>query len=529
MKRIFISLIAACSFAVCFANDSTAVVIPDDGLHIYTTALLPKDKARVVVEGKVGKDAPEKTTAVVEIKYDGKTVWSFVRQMKKDKPFRTEKSLPLAKVWSVDNPVLYTASLTIYEGKQKLAERTDTFGITTSRIAVDTGLIVNDQYVKLRGVCLPANHWLYGSDKATWTGIIKMLKDFGCNAIRTESGAVEEQLLRACDETGMFLLADGADVIRLRNHPSIAMWLAGQQFTTNCNKTEIELIVAAAQAVRKADAYRPITAGMRQVDCSLYNGLTKELDLLGMNMSPFRYQETKNKTEQHLVLGAISDMHSNEERALFREHWVVGQFLYTDLTPIITKSDTFYIYRSLWNDKQHTLHISTSWNRTPGSSVSVTAYSDLKNVELLVNGKGIGRSVSLVWPDVKYETGIIEVVGYDKAGKMVAKTVRKTSEDVMRIEIDPSYAGRVSFVNFNMLDKNNTLCDNADNEVEIKMEGEGRLIGICLGERMIPADNNRITTKPYKGKITAVVEGNGQISATSDNIIGGMLQINHNN
>ena len=528
MKRIFFSLIIAALSVSGFADDKAAVVIPNDGLYVTTKAVLPKDKARLVVEGRLGKDAPEKATAVVEIKYDGKTVWSFAKSMKKDKPFVAEKTMPLAPVWAVDNPALYTASLTIYDGKTRIASRTDTFGIRTSRIAKDTGLIVNNELTRLKGLNLPADFWLHGCDRSVIKAVIKHAKDMGCNALYLEDSTLVYEAVRACDEDGMMLIADARRAVELRNHPSVVMWTAGSQTASTCIKSELTAMSDLAAATKTADPYRPVTAGLKQIDCAVSAGLADRLDILGLNAAPFRYTEAKNKSRQHLTLSLCSDFYSDEERETGTEKWVVGQFIRTNLIPIINQTDTFFIYRSLWNNTSPTLHISTSWNRSEGSHVSLIAYSNLYEGELLVNGKSAGFSRSFVWPDVQYAKGEVKVVGYNDKRQKIKTIAKSSAGDPAYIEIVPTYLGSVTFVTMRLKDKDNNYCDNAERQINIKTEGDGKLIGIALSDNYADVSAGNVTIGTYKGQVTAVIKGNATVSATADDLIGAALQINHN-
>lgn len=106
--------------------------------------------------------------------------------------------------------------------------------------------------------------------------------------------------------------------------------------------------------------------------------------------------------------------------------------------------DRYYLYRSVWNTQEHTLHLLPHWT-WPGRERQVTpvfVYTDYPEAELFVNGKSQGRRQKdktlrgdgplvstpelaaerakryrLMWNDVKYEPGELRVVAYDASGR----------------------------------------------------------------------------------------------------------------
>ncbi len=62
--------------------------------------------------------------------------------------------------------------------------------------------------------------------------------------------------------------------------------------------------------------------------------------------------------------------------------------------------DAFYLYRSLWNEDDHTVHVSPHWNWSKGDRVPVIVYTDGDEAELFLNGKSLGRKAKLDPEDV---------------------------------------------------------------------------------------------------------------------------------
>ena len=107
-------------------------------------------------------------------------------------------------------PVLYTAESKVYEGNTLKDEYTTRFGIRTLEIVPGKGFFLNGKLTKFKGVC---NHHDLGPlggavNDAAIRRQIRILKDMGCNAIRTSHNMPAPELVEACDEMGMMVMAE---------------------------------------------------------------------------------------------------------------------------------------------------------------------------------------------------------------------------------------------------------------------------------------------------------------------------------
>lgn len=105
-------------------------------------------------------------------------------------------------LWSPENPALYTAVSKVYDGETLKDEYTTRFGIRTLEIIPDKGFFLNGKLTKFKGVC---NHHDLGPlggavNDAAIRRQIRILKDMGCNAIRTSHNMPAPELVEACDE-----------------------------------------------------------------------------------------------------------------------------------------------------------------------------------------------------------------------------------------------------------------------------------------------------------------------------------------
>ena len=195
--------------------------------------------------------------------------------------------------------------------------------------------------------------------------------------------------------------------------------------------------------------------------------------------------------------------------------------------------DRYYLYRSVWNKKDHTLHIAPHWSwgkSMIGKNVPVQVFSDYDEAELFINGKSQGRikknhdisrgadgkqntgtearnpnsdrwdancdtshapnmdRYRLRWMNTKYEPGELKVVAYDKEGKPAMEKVIRTAGEAARLDMSPDVkilaadGEDLCYITVKMTDKDGNLCPDADDELLVTVEGEGRFKAICNGD-----------------------------------------------
>ena len=112
-------------------------------------------------------------------------------------------------LWSVDTPRLYTMHSVITSGKKVVDDYQSTFGIRTLEYSNTKGFLLNGERVKMNGVCLHHDGGFVGAavPLKIWETRLKLLKQMGCNAIRTSHNPVAPEFLDLCDQMG-FLVMD---------------------------------------------------------------------------------------------------------------------------------------------------------------------------------------------------------------------------------------------------------------------------------------------------------------------------------
>ena len=182
--------------------------------------------------------------------------------------------------------------------------------------------------------------------------------------------------------------------------------------------------------------------------------------------------------------------------------------------------DRYYLYRSVWNRRDHTVHLLPHWT-WPGREGKVTpvmCYTDYDEAELFVNGKSQGRrhktgrmSVSatagklvekmgkeitdsllsryrLMWDSVVYEPGELKVVVYDKNGKAAGEETVRTAGAPAALSLtadkDTLHAdgNDLSYITVALTDKDGNLCPDAADDIHVEVSGAGTFQGICNGD-----------------------------------------------
>lgn len=154
------------------------------------------------------------------------------------------------------------------------------------------------------------------------------------------------------------------------------------------------------------------------------------------------------------------------------------------------EKDNFYYYQSWWQDEP-VLHIFPHWNHQgqEGKKLSMYGYSNLDEVELLVNGKSYGkRTVEknwyVCWEEVIYEPGQVIARGY-RDGKIILEKILETTGAPAKIVVEPYedqvYPGGTAIFKVSIVDEQGGIVPTADNELHFSVEGAGTFLGTGNG------------------------------------------------
>jgi beta-galactosidase len=118
-------------------------------------------------------------------------------------------TVPKPKLWSVETPNLYTLRTTVLVNNTPVDEMEIIFGIRSVVWDAEKGVLINGKHVPLLGVCNHHDLGILGAavHERAIERQLEILKEMGCNAIRTSHNPPAPELLDACDRRG-FLVMD---------------------------------------------------------------------------------------------------------------------------------------------------------------------------------------------------------------------------------------------------------------------------------------------------------------------------------
>lgn len=269
--------------------------------------------------------------------------------------------VPSPKLWSPESPLLYHAETQVctggriytdwgtghYKTYKTLKEDgavvqdavTTRFGIRTVELRPGKGFFLNGQLRKFRGVCLHHDLGPLGAavNKAAIRRQLTILKDMGCDAIRTSHNMPAEELIELCDEMGFMVMAENFDewdiakcengyhrwfnvdsgdgriwaerdmlnlIHHFRNNPSVVMWSIGNEVPSQHSADGIRVAGWLQDLYHTEDPGRPVTCGMDQFDSVVGNGFAARLDIVGFNYKVARYPQAYGVLPQRLILGS---------------------------------------------------------------------------------------------------------------------------------------------------------------------------------------------------------------------------------
>ncbi|MCD7710977.1 MAG: DUF4982 domain-containing protein [Porphyromonadaceae bacterium] len=236
------------------------------------------------------------------------------------------------RLWSPESPELYTATVSIQENGTLLDEYTTRFGIRSIEITPEKGFVLNGVPRKIKGVCLHHDLGPLGTalNKAALRRQLLILKEMGCDAIRTSHNIPAPWQMDLCDEMGMMVMAESFDewtrskckngynlffqewaekdlvnLIRChRNHPSIIMWSIGNEVSEQYSQGGGKIAKFLQDICHREDPTRLVTSAMNRPDEAIKNQMATVLDIPGINYQLDRYEDSYKRLPQGFILGS---------------------------------------------------------------------------------------------------------------------------------------------------------------------------------------------------------------------------------
>lgn len=432
---------------------------------------------------------------------------------------------------------------------------------------------------------------------------VEQLQSMGCNALRSAHNPPAEALLDACDAKGVLMLdearlnttsAEGIDqltrmVRRDRNHPCVILWSVGNEEPQQGTKRGAVISAEMRRVIRTLDPTRPVTQAF---DNGYGDGATRVVDVVGFNYRTDKMPAYHARFPDQPLVGTetastvatrgayANDAKAHVLRAYDTEHpwwattaeewwkiadahpYIAGGFVWTGFdyrgepTPFAQwpsvssqfgvldlcgfPKDNYYYYRAWWR-KEPLVHLLPHWTwpGREGQPIEVWAYANADEVELLVNGRSLGRKPMerdshVAWT-APYAPGRIEALAY-RNGRVVARDRQETagpaaalrlSADRMRIGAD----GRdLSVLAVRVVDKAGRLVPDANAPITIGAAKGLRLLGTGNGDPNCTVPDHDATRPAFHGLMQAIVQSDGatgpvRVSASAPGLAGDAVAI----
>ena len=364
-------------------------------------------------------------------------------------------------------------------------------------------------------------------------------------------------------------------VKRDRNSPSVVMWSLGNELQQLANQPFNDYGVTAYKMMRnlvhRHDTTRLTTVAMHPryrnwatdslpsdlamvTDVQSYNYRYKYFPTDGRRYPWMTFYQSEATTEEMgenffgmdrkksigLAYWGIID-YLGESQGWPAKGWSNGVFN-IDLTP----KPQAYLMKSMFSDEP-VVHIavneeggsvtmwngvktgikeqSENWNRAEGSKVSLYTYTNCDEVELLLNGKSVGRKKNptdarhrnqILWKDIPYEKGTLKAVGYSSPQQQQVSTAVQheisTTGSAVRLIVTPDKqtwkadGEDLQHLRITAVDSKGRKVWDCQDEVSISIDGDARIAAIgngnIFGDEISTTGN---TCHLYKGTASSSI------------------------
>lgn len=390
---------------------------------------------------------------------------------------------------------------------------------------------------------------------------------------------LDENRSLSATEDGMKDLA--TLLYRDRNHPSVFMWCLENEESLEGNITGTRILESLVQKTHQIDATRPVTAAMNHG----WNegGYSDVLDVVGYNYGQRGMQYVKDRekyperkmfvTESTSYVSTRGEYEDNGEKGFISnfgmgvgwglqpgqdwKHIVLypylsGTFVWTGfdyrgeptpyLWPCVSShfgimdlcgfpKDGYYAYKAAWTSTP-VVHVYPHWNwpGKVGQKIRMRGYTNCEEIELLINGKTLGRRKAepfeyLEW-EVVYQPGKLEARGY-KGGKVITRQLIETTTVPAQLTLNSDCSTLkadgcdVAVINVAIKDAKGRVVPTANNLVHFSIEGPGRIIGTGNGNPSSHEPDKASQRTAFNGYCQVLVQslkagGEIRLKATSE-------------
>ena len=312
----------------------TGKICLDEWGTFIRTLSADQNSAHVAVSSQI---QPATITPDLRIMVDimdaqGKTVGQAESQLSVSGAAELDFNITQPKLWSPESPYLYQVRTRLYDDGKLLDEITNKMGIRTISVTKEGDFQLNGITRKIKGVCLHHDLGPLGAavNKAALIRQIKLMKEMGCDAIRTSHNMPSQMQMDICDSLGMMVMAESFDmwiypkckngyarffndwsdrdienlILANRNHPSIIMWSIGNEIPEQGSEEGREIARHLQGLCHLFDPTRPVTQGMDRAEEALKSGFAQVMDVPGFNYRVHKYEQNLKQLPQGFLLGS---------------------------------------------------------------------------------------------------------------------------------------------------------------------------------------------------------------------------------
>jgi beta-galactosidase len=465
--------------------------------------------------------------------------------------------------WSPKNPNRYLLKTEVILNNEIADASSFKVGFRDFEYVSRKGMFINGELIKIKGVGKHSTFGALGSKKYddVLLNQLTLLKQIGCNGIRTAHNPASSSFYSLCDSLGFLVLDEFGDgwekekarddygnffeehwksdltsfIKRDRNHPSIFMWSIGNEVKRPTLETQKKLM----ETIHLYDTLRPITQGGRDPSLDMDGDIIPtELDIKGFNGHgeiPGVLAQHNKEFPDELILGT-ENPHSYSTRGVYRTstHWRIrdfpaqwekaagkaGNFSFLDgkrtEIPDLAEKEVFpeeISTQYFKDDKYYPIDVDNPWKETQyyqSSYDNATPRINIRQMFQMIDSMDfvIGQfhwvgldfmGETNAWPSRFSNYGIIDMANFPKDSYFNYKSLW-SSEPMVHLLPHWTHTGKEG-TKIPMVVYTN--CDSATLYLNEKSLGTKEYVGEQL-VWMVPFESGTIEAKAYKnGKVVA--------------------------
>jgi beta-galactosidase len=491
-----------------------------------------------------------------------------------------EISIKNPELWDIDSTSQPLYRLVAKVSGAATDEETVFFGIRDVHFEAASGFWLNGKNIKIKGVCLHHDAGLFGAavPAGAWKRRLELLKQVGCNAIRTAHNPPSPEFLSLCDRMGFLVMDELFDcwtvgkgglggerladyhrsftewsrtdlrdtVLRDRNHPSVIVYSAGNEIHDTPNATLAKQILKGlVDTFHANDPSRPVSQALFRPNVShdYTNGLADLLDVVGQNYRENEILAAHEQKPSRKILGTENGHDRKVWLALRDNPPYAGQFLWTGFDylgesrrwPVIGAGSG--LFDRTGSPRPRAFERQSWWSSEPMVCI-VRRLEPSRTTPADPGFEPLTRR-QLESADWSPPTGELKALGkihgqvvtahkLQSAGKAAAVVL---STDCSRLT---SEWDDVACIRASIVDENGVLVPGVDELVSFNISGPGIIAGVDNGDNSSHESFRGVSRHAYHGKCIAAVKATGakgiiQVSASAPGLksMGVSIEVNN--